>query len=62
MKQTNPEIIKIKSWFFDKLKIINKPLYELIRVKKITDVRNNRHDICMKNFTSMPLATGRVSL
>lgn len=62
MKQTNPEIIKIKRWFFDKIRIINKPLYELIRVKKNTDIRNNRHDICMKNFVSMPLAADRVSL
>ena len=53
MKQTIVKINKTKSWFFDNLNIINKPLARLIKKEReknqINKIRNEKGEVTTDN-------------
>ena len=51
MKGTSEKINKTKSWFFEKINRINKPLVRLIKKKKtqVNKIRNEKGEVTRDN-------------
>ena len=49
MKETILKINKTKSWFFEKINKIGKPLASLIKKKRINKIRNEKREVTTDN-------------
>ena len=49
MKETIVKINKTKSWFFEKINKIGKPLASLIKKKRINKIRNEKREVTTDN-------------
>ena len=49
MKEIIVKINKTKSWFFEKINKIDKPLASLIKKKRINKIRNEKREVTTDN-------------